>query len=118
MLTPQYSAQLAADIYLIKKPNDQKIFFDLYKDDFDLKEDLPNKIKGKTGAFTLIKSAHAMGIATCGKDNFKGQAFVALKGTASGYDLLTDLNAGIKRFHTGGLYIKVFIIPLRASFPN
>ncbi|WP_444923645.1 lipase family protein [Microbulbifer sp. DLAB2-AF] len=118
MLTPQYSAQLAADIYLIKKPNDQEIFFDLYKDDFDIKENLPNKIEGKTGAFALIKSAHAMGVATCGKDKFKGQAFVALKGTASGYDLLTDLNAGIKRFHTGGSVHQGFYYTFDSFFPQ
>ena len=36
-----------------------------------------------------------------GKGRFKGQAFVAIKGTASLYDALSDLNAGVRSSHTG-----------------
>ena len=32
---------------------------------------------------------------------YKGQAFIAIKGTASLYDALADLNTGVKTLHTG-----------------
>lgn len=102
MLSPKYSAQLAKDIYLIKDPNTQELFTDLYSSDFKVSGDEGSKLDGKTGAFIFLKSAHSMGMAACGINKYKGQAIIALKGTASGYDALTDLNAGIKRFHNGG----------------
>lgn len=102
MLSPRYSAQLARDIYLIKDPNTQELFTDLYSNDFKVTGSEPQKLDGSTGALVFLKSEHTMGVAAHGINEYKGQALVALKGTASGYDALTDLNAGVRRSHTGG----------------
>lgn len=102
MLSPKYSAQLARDIYLIKDPNTQELFTDLYSGDFEVGGNTSKKLEGNTGAAIFLKSTHSMGIAARGINKYKGQAIVALKGTASGYDALTDLNTGVKRFQNGG----------------
>lgn len=102
MLSPKYSAQLARDIYLIKDPNTRELFTDLYSSDFSIDGNQSKKLDGQTGALIFLKSTHSMGIAACGINKYKGHAVVALKGTASGYDALTDLNAGVKRFQNGG----------------
>ncbi|MBN8429839.1 lipase family protein [Microbulbifer salipaludis] len=99
-LTPEFAARLASDIYDIKLSLRQERFKKLYENYFNIEE---TKLKGKTGAFTFLKSTHTMGIATHGINDYTGHSFVALKGTASLYDGLTDLNAGLKKFHTGGL---------------
>ncbi|MFS1525019.1 lipase family protein [Microbulbifer sp. 2304DJ12-6] len=118
MLTPKYSAQLAADIYLVQKPGTQELFYDAYKEDLEVDEKTNNQLSGKTGAFFLLKNTHTMGIAACGTGRFKGQAFVALKGTSNGYDALTDINAGIKRFHTGGAVHQGFYYTFESILPQ
>lgn len=122
MLSPIDSARLADDIYLIKDPNGMELFTDLYSDKLSVNEQSTKNLKGKTGAFIFLKSERPIGIAACGINQFKGHAVVALKGTSNGYDALTDLNAGIKRFHTGGqvhqgfYYSFVSFLPQLESF--
>ena len=55
---------------------------------------------GVTGGY-IIKKTHVMAVFSAGKGKYKGQAFIAIKGTASLYDALTDLNAGVRSSHTG-----------------
>jgi triacylglycerol lipase len=59
-----------------------------------------NFVSGVTGGYVLRKR-HVMAVFSAGKGKYKGQAFVVFKGTASLYDVLTGLNAGIKTSHTG-----------------
>jgi len=118
MLTPEYSARLADDIYLIKDPNTQELFTETYCEDFAFDGINSSNLKGKTGALVFLKSEHTMGVAACGINDYKGHAIVALKGTASGYDALTDLNAGIRRFHTGGSVHQGFYYTFATFFPQ
>ncbi|MCX2795566.1 Lipase (class 3) [Microbulbifer thermotolerans] len=116
-LTPEYSSKLANYIYLIKEPSTRRAFIRKYQDDFKV-ENSDSTISGKTGAFIFLKSEHTMGIAAVGINQYKGNAVVALKGTASGYDALTDLNAGIKRFHTGGSVHQGFYYTFASFLPQ
>ncbi|WP_444911963.1 lipase family protein [Microbulbifer sp. PAAF003] len=118
MLSPKYSAKLAADTYLVKEPNTRELFFDAYKDDFEIDEELSSKFNGEAGALVLIKSTDTRGIVLSGKKQYKGQAFVSILGTDSLYDVLTDLNAGVKRFHTGGAVHQGFFYTFESFLPK
>lgn len=118
MLTPEYSARLADDIYLIKNPGTRELFIETYANDFSVNGENTKQLKGKSGALIFLKSEHTMGIAACGINQYKGQAIVALKGTASGYDALTDLNAGVRRFQTGGAVHQGFYYTFASFLPQ
>lgn len=118
MLQPIDSARLADDIYLIKDKNGIELFTDLYSDKLSLNKESAQTLKGKTGAFVFLKSERPIGIAACGINKLNGHAVVALKGTTNGYDVLTDLNAGIKRFHTGGLVHQGFYYTFLSFLPQ
>ncbi|BFM16843.1 lipase family protein [Maricurvus nonylphenolicus] len=116
-LSPVYAAELAADIYNIKSELTVNDFLEVHADSFEVNQD--DKIKGTTGALGILKSTHNMGVAAFGKeDKYKGQAFVIIKGTASLFDGLTDLNAGLKRFETGGLVHQGFYYTFQSFLPQ
>lgn len=116
-LSPQYASVLADDIYTIRGKRTRQVFLDQYGSDFDMEDE--QQLKGKTGAFVFLKSEHTMGVAAVGKSSaYKGQAIVALKGTASGFDALTDMNAGLKRFHTGEFVHQGFYYTFLSFLPQ
>lgn len=98
VLNPVFAAELASSVYDIKKDTERRIFEAEYKDTFNLSDN--SYTTGRTGGY-IVKRRHVMALFTTGKDKYKGQAFVAIKGTASLYDALTDLNAGLRTSHTG-----------------
>ena len=105
-LTPLNAAELADDIYQVEDPFTREIFYEKYKNKFELGKDSALGdigIKGKTGGI-LLKYPHVMAVMIEGKrdTSWKGQAVFAVKGTAGLMDALTDLNAGIKSARTGG----------------
>ncbi len=97
-LTPVFAANLASDVYGLKDIDGPRAFNLKYKDAFNL--DSSSMVKGKTGGI-IVNKKHVMAFFGVGKGKYKGQAFVAIKGTASLYDALTDLNAGVHSSHTG-----------------
>ncbi|SHF77462.1 Lipase (class 3) [Microbulbifer donghaiensis] len=115
-LEPLYAARLAQDIYDLNTDIRRDDFLRVYQSDFETGKD--NSLKGKTGALTFLKNEHTIGIASNGVGRFKGQSFIALKGTASLYDGLTDLNAGLKRFHTGGQVHQGFYYTFSSFLPQ
>lgn len=98
-LSPVFSAELASNVYLVKDKFSRKGFTLKYKDCFDMEES--TMVSGNTGAFMVVKKPHIMAFMGMGKGEYEGQAFVAVKGTASLYDALTDLNVGVHLSHTG-----------------
>ena len=96
---PSFATSLADDVYNIETDFQREAFADKYKKDFDMPSGKP-AIKGVTGA-SFIKKKSVMGVAALGKGRFENDAVVALRGTASLFDALTDLNAGVKVSHTG-----------------
>lgn len=121
-LTPQYAAELANDIYVVKSDLTRGDFKAVYEDDMDLEGfDTPSVshgLSGTTGAFIYIKSEHVMGVATMGKGAYRNQAFVVLKGTASLLDALTDLNTGLKPFPAGGYVHQGFYYTFMSFLPH
>jgi len=97
-LTPKFAAELAANVYLVKDSDGRKMFNAKYKDAFNFDES--TMVKGKTGGI-IVKKEHVMAFMGVGQGKYKGQAFIGIKGTASLYDALTDLNAGVRSSHTG-----------------
>jgi len=97
-LTPIYAANLASDVYDVKSVITRDDFLDDYKSDMEIKS--ANLPSGITGGY-IFNKPHVIGMFSAGKGKYKGQAFVAIKGTASLYDALTDLNAGVHSSHTG-----------------
>lgn len=106
-LEPVFAAGLAADIYDVKNEKTRKLFHFKYKKHFDLGKDVSSiserGLVGKTGGI-LLKTSHMMGLYAEGLkgSTYENQAILAIKGTASLMDALTDLNAGIKSSKTGG----------------
>ncbi len=131
-LTPEYAAGLANDVYLVKTDATRKGFVLKYKNDMELTESasVSNKpgsgklssgvgLTGETGALVLLKSTHTMGVASFGKSpKYNKEAFIAIKGTASLFDGLTDANAGLKRFHSGGLVHQGFFYTFESFLPQ
>lgn len=99
-LTPKVAAELASNVYLIKDEFSRRGFALKYQDMLNMPES--KMAKAETGALQVVKKKHVMVLLAKGKGNYEGQAFVAVKGTASLYDTLTDLNTGVKNFHTHG----------------
>lgn len=97
-LSPVFAANFAADVYDVKSSITREDFVADYQQDMELPAS--SMSTGKTGGYVLNKR-HVMAVFSAGKGSYKGAAFVAIKGTASLYDALTDLNAGIKTSHTG-----------------
>jgi triacylglycerol lipase len=98
-LSPKFAAEMASNVYLIQDIDGQDLFKLKYKNDLDINDQ--SMIGGKTGAFTFLKRKQVIAVFSTGKGTYKGQAFVAIKGTANLYDALTDLNTGVKTSHTG-----------------
>lgn len=130
-LTPDYAADLANNVYSVKNESSQKGFVFKYKDDMELGDQPGSKkpgsaklsssasLKGTTGALMLLKSTHTMGVTAIGRGpSYANEAFVVLKGTASLFDGLTDANAGLKRFHTGGLVHQGFFDTFQSFLPQ
>lgn len=98
-LQPAFAAELASNVYLIKDKFSRKGFALKYKTVFNMDES--KMVEGKTGALLVVKKPHVMAFMAVGKGQYEGQAFVAIKGTASLYDALTDLNTGLHSSHSG-----------------
>lgn len=99
-LEPLVAAHLAADVYIIAKDEfSRELFVDKYKERIHVNKSFMSE--GKTGACLVVKKKHVMVFLGMGKGKYEGQAFVAIKGTASLYDALTDLNTGVHSSHTG-----------------
>lgn len=97
-LEPLYAANLASDVYDVKSIITRDDFIEDYKSDMDIAN--TKLVSGVTGGY-IINKQHVMAVFAAGKGKYKGQAFVAIKGTASLYDALTDLNTGVHSSHTG-----------------
>ena len=115
-LKARYAATLAQDAYRLKNDILRRTVLFERKDEFDIRESEEldiygrkelyinngEQLNGQTGALIFVKTAHIMGMCAFGIGEYAGQAFIILKGTASLFDGLTDLNSGIKRCDTGG----------------
>lgn len=113
-LEPRFAATLAQDAYRLKDDITRRIVLSEHKDKLEVSEEL----SGKTGALIVIKSSHVMGIGAFGVGDHEGEAFVILKGTASGFDALTDLNAGITRAKSGGQVHQGFQYTFESYLPQ
>ncbi len=98
-LSPQFSAEIAANVYQIKDDLARRAFKAEYKNKFNMDDSV--MATAKTGAFVLLKKPHVMGFFATGVAEYKNQAFFAFKGTEGLYDVLSDGNTGIRASHTG-----------------
>ncbi len=98
VLSPVYAATLADDVYAIKSVITREDFLEAYKLDMEIKQ--AKMATGVTGGYILNKP-HVMAVFSAGKGTYNNQAFAAFKGTASLYDLMTDVNVGIGTSSTG-----------------
>ena len=97
-LSPAYAANLASGVYDVKSSITREDFVAEYSSEMDLSG--KSMTAGVTGGM-ILKKKHIMAVLAKGIGRYKGHAFLAIKGTASLYDALADLNAGIKTSHTG-----------------
>ena len=98
VLSASAVSQMASDVYIVKSDNldpkdnpDLKRVLKANRQYFDL--GMENKIESKSGGLIINKTS-GFGIVSQGKGVYSRDAFIILRGTASGYDVLTDLNAG------------------------
>lgn len=98
-LNPTLSANLANDIYALTRRAtiDDAILYlqSQYQDQIEFHES--NLLKGKTGGPGVIKVRTAFGFLLVGKDRYKGNAFVLIRGTQYLADWLTNLNVSLSR---------------------
>lgn len=109
-LNTWYAASLASDVYLVKSNVTRGDFVDIYEGDMELNAEAnphqfgakkgPAFVTGRTGG-VIVQKPHVMAVMANGKGIYNGSAFVVVKGTAGLYDVLTDLNTGIKTCHNG-----------------
>ena len=106
-LPARAASQMASDVYLVKSDNldpstnlDLELALDRNKQYFDL--GIGNKLQGSSGGLIIDKTT-GFGIVSRGKGAYAKDAFIILRGTASGHDVLTDLNAGFSRSTSGHL---------------
>ena len=110
-LSPLYAANLASDVYDVSSVTTRGAFLGIYKDDMEIEK--ATTATGITGGYILNKP-QVMALFSAGKGAYKGHAFVAVKGTASLYDALTDLNAGLRTSHTGSAVHQGFYYALNS----
>ena len=97
-LAPTYAANLASNVYLVNQVTSRAAFLAKYKTEMEFGES--NFASGVTGGY-VVNKPQVIAMLSHGKGKYKGHAFVAVKGTASLYDALTDLNTGVRTGHTG-----------------
>lgn len=112
-LDPNFAARLASGIYAVKNEKTRSAFYATFKRHLELGDDKNLKsvgMVGKTGGI-LFQTSHLMAVAAEGKKDsaYQNNAVIAIKGTASLLDALTDLNAGIKSAKTGGMVHQGFL---------
>lgn len=116
-LQPSFAASLADDVYNIETEFQREALADKYKNELTMQVDKPT-MTGKSGALVFIKKETAFGMAALGKGDHKNEAFVTLRGTASLFDALTDLNAGVKVSHTGAMVHQGFYYTFDSLLPE
>ena len=80
-LNPLFAANLASDVYKItSRPESLDDCLGVYGDDMELSK--AKLASGETGA-KVLKKPNLMGVMTVGKGDFKGHAFVVIKGSVS-----------------------------------
>ena len=112
-LMPLYAAQLARDVYFAQSAKTRDDFLEAYKADMEVEK--ATMATGTTG-LRILSKPHVMAVFSAGKGAYKGHAFVAVKGTASLYDALTDLNAGLRTSHTGSAVHQGFYYAFNSIF--
>ncbi|MDH5259010.1 MAG: lipase family protein [Gammaproteobacteria bacterium] len=102
VLLPKDTIDAAIGAYAIEGPgSDAEQKFSIYEnltDKFSFSKN--GRFESVTGAF-LLKSKSGFGVIARGKGRFSGDVLIALRGTASALDWLTDGNTGIQLSGTG-----------------
>ena len=92
------AARIANDVYLLVIDNPKVGFNKIRKRQgaiMDFGDE--SMISGKTGGPGFIKSRSGFGICSIGKGNYKGHAFIVMRGTKFLGDWLTNFNMGTSR---------------------
>lgn len=104
-LTAKAAATMAADIYTVLDDNlniqtnrNLKRLLKTYENYFDV--DINNVVEASSGWRLLNKTTH-FGLIVGGKGVYKNDVFIILRGTASGYDVMTDINVGLSVSSSG-----------------
>lgn len=122
-ITPSSAAQISLDIYALENANgkNRDLLLSNYKSDFHIKNGnnaSNTPLNGTTGV--IIKNHHLLGFAAAGKKNgqYSDQAVIAIKGTNSLADALTDLNTGVKISESGGFVHQGFLNAFNSLLPD
>ena len=103
-LVPKQSIHAAIAAYSIKNINsnlaDKFQIYPSLAESFDFSTNA--RLNSKTGAF-VFKSKSGFGVIAKGKGLRQGEVLIALRGTASAYDWVTDANIGLQNSTSGRL---------------
>lgn len=101
-LSPLEAASAASVVYAIEESYDVATAFKASKiyNHFQFSNKETNRITAKSGVFEF-KTKTGFGVIAKGIGDFENDAIIVCRGTASGYDALTDLNTGIQQSLTG-----------------
>ena len=106
-ISPAFAAELAESAYLLIAHPVAKVAVTPIASKFKGRLDVTgnNIINGVAGGvLKIVQSRTSFGLLALGdqeSDAYKNDAFIILRGTAKGADILTDLNAGLKSALTG-----------------
>ena len=99
-LPPPQAADIAKQVYAVKEHSDLQTAYEFggglgLNNQFDIS---PKRLDGTTGPL-IFKSSNGFGYCATGKQGTskQGQALIALRGTVTANDWLTDFNAGLQR---------------------
>lgn len=98
-LDPILAARLARDAYFVQNDFGRQLLKRDYQHIMAITED--SFADGTRGALIFLKKSQLGGIFARGVGVYRGQVFLAFRGTEDLYDGLTDLNTGVKISHTG-----------------
>jgi len=103
-ISPSDAAEAANLVYLVRKSTNIKEAFQdsSISNSFELTNASENtkRFTARSGAFEF-KSNTGFGVIAKGKGHFANDAILVCRGTAGGYDCLTDVNTGIQLSQTG-----------------
>lgn len=98
-LPPKLAADMASSIYLMRENLSIELIADRFKQVVAINP--KSSVAGRSGASMIAKKS-CFGLIAYGVNAYENDVFVMLRGTATGYDVLTDLNAGFALSKTGG----------------
>lgn len=99
-LSPLLAANMADQVYTVKNETNLIPLAQRFSEELDIQDS--GRVSGKSGVSVVSKKT-GFGLVAKGKGDFRDDLFILTRGTDSFYDVITDLNAGLRFNHDNQL---------------